>query len=534
VPITTFTAGTRILSADVNANFALCLTKEAVTTSGAILFGSGTRIISEDATQLFYDDVNNYVGIGTNSPQRRLHVVDDTTQVGRFERSSTATTLVTNLQVYNPNTTANNYEGIGFVSKDTGGTERTFAAIVAQNVVHTTGAIEGDLAFYTSSGTSTQTEQVRIKSSGFVGIGLAPTYAISAKLHSYDATSNTVLIEGDSSVIQYLSRYSTDASAPDFIFRKQRGTKASATTVASSDIIGRLMFQVYGGTNYRNIAYIQSNVGTYASDSDISSYMSFYTTPTGSVTAAERMRIDAAGNVGIGTTAPGVKFEVKETASAIKVNSSTTGNAAYILLNNSADSRNGYLYATGLGLGVVQADNVAGSYVYFSTKNTQRAYIDDAGNFGIGLTPTTRNNTRLQIVDGIGFPAAQVSSTDVNTLDDYEEGTFTPTLTALSGSITTVGATTGKYTKIGNTVFVTMYLPITTNGTGATGLNVSNLPFTSNAEPHIGCGREMLISGKFCQAYITASSTQCVIYTYDALYPGGSGTAVSVNIQYRV
>ena len=37
---------------------------------------------------------------------------------------------------------------------------------------------------------------------------------------------------------------------------------------------------------------------------------------------------------------------------------------------------------------------------------------------------------------GITFPATQSASTDANTLDDYEEGTWTPTIAASSGSIT--------------------------------------------------------------------------------------------------
>ena len=74
MPLTTFTAGTRILSSDVNANFALCLTKEDVTTAGAILFGSGTRIVSEDSAKLFWDSTNYRLGIGTGSPISNLHI----------------------------------------------------------------------------------------------------------------------------------------------------------------------------------------------------------------------------------------------------------------------------------------------------------------------------------------------------------------------------------------------------------------------------------------------------------------------------
>ena len=56
---------------------------------------------------------------------------------------------------------------------------------------------------------------------------------------------------------------------------------------------------------------------------------------------------------------------------------------------------------------------------------------------------------------GITCPATQSASTDANTLDDYEEGTWTPTLnnfTINSGTFTGVGT----YTKVGNLVTVRM------------------------------------------------------------------------------
>jgi hypothetical protein len=85
-----------------------------------------------------------------------------------------------------------------------------------------------------------------------------------------------------------------------------------------------------------------------------------------------------------------------------------------------------------------------------------------------GTTPT---------LNGITFPATQVPSADANTLDDYEEGTWTPTVTAGSGSITSY-TSSGRYTKIGNTVTVMFYTSLTTVGTANGDLNFTGLPFT--------------------------------------------------------
>jgi hypothetical protein len=85
---------------------------------------------------------------------------------------------------------------------------------------------------------------------------------------------------------------------------------------------------------------------------------------------------------------------------------------------------------------------------------------------------------------GITFPAAQSASTDANTLDDYEEGPWSPELTPTTGAFTTIayGARVGRYTKIGRLVTVEGYLYTTgaiTLGTAAGMLTISGLPFTT-------------------------------------------------------
>lgn len=83
------------------------------------------------------------------------------------------------------------------------------------------------------------------------------------------------------------------------------------------------------------------------------------------------------------------------------------------------------------------------------------------------------------------FPATQNSSTNANTLDDYEEGTFTPTLTAATTPATGVTYTTqsGKYTKIGRIVHITdLNIVTSSNGTGGVGpMRLGGLPFTASA-----------------------------------------------------
>jgi hypothetical protein len=75
---------------------------------------------------------------------------------------------------------------------------------------------------------------------------------------------------------------------------------------------------------------------------------------------------------------------------------------------------------------------------------------------------------------GITFPATKSPSSDANTLDDYEEGTWTPT----NPDVSFAGGTFGLYTKVGNMVYCAFKIvyPSTANSNPS---RISGLPFTS-------------------------------------------------------
>jgi hypothetical protein len=79
---------------------------------------------------------------------------------------------------------------------------------------------------------------------------------------------------------------------------------------------------------------------------------------------------------------------------------------------------------------------------------------------------------------GISFPSTQSASTDANTLDDYEEGTWTPS--DGSGAGLSFSGVTATYTKIGRQVNLHLALqyPATASGANA---RVSGLPFATAA-----------------------------------------------------
>jgi len=83
---------------------------------------------------------------------------------------------------------------------------------------------------------------------------------------------------------------------------------------------------------------------------------------------------------------------------------------------------------------------------------------------------------------GISFPATQSASSDANTLDDYEEGTWTPTDNSGAGLSFTTSAT---YVKVGQIVIACCQInyPSTANGNGAA---IAGLPFTTASQDVYG------------------------------------------------
>ena len=78
---------------------------------------------------------------------------------------------------------------------------------------------------------------------------------------------------------------------------------------------------------------------------------------------------------------------------------------------------------------------------------------------------------------GITFPATQSASSDANTLDDYEEGTWTPSYTNIGSG--TYGAREGKYTKIGKLVILECYFEMASLGSASGSAIISGIPFAS-------------------------------------------------------
>lgn len=103
-------------------------------------------------------------------------------------------------------------------------------------------------------------------------------------------------------------------------------------------------------------------------------------------------------------------------------------------------------------------------------------------NINIGSSGTTWN---IGYFNGIKFPSGQQASADANTLDDYEEGTWSPIFVS-SGATFTLGTQYGSYTKVGRLVYANFYLRCTGITGSGSSMAIGGLPFTSATTTYQG------------------------------------------------
>lgn len=125
---------------------------------------------------------------------------------------------------------------------------------------------------------------------------------------------------------------------------------------------------------------------------------------------------------------------------------------------------------------------------------------------------TTISGTLVLTIGQIAFPATQVANAGANVLDDYEEGTWTPTLTFTTpGNLNVVySARTGNYTKIGRSCHIQMDIVTSTfTHTTASGVaNITGSPFSTTDATQPGLLIwSGLVTGSFTQVSLRAVST---------------------------
>ena len=184
--------------------------------------------------------------------------------------------------------------------------------------------------------------------------------------------------------------------------------------------------------------------------------------------------------LGIGTSSPLDKLDAVSASSTYRNRIRNSGaNEATLLFQNSST---GTATNDGLYLGIVGSMdaylwNYENNPIIFGTNNTERMRINaTAPILCLSGGNTTATGT------GIAFPATQSASSDANTLDDYEEGTYTPSFGGGNSNPTvSYSNQIGYYTKVGNVVYFTSWVYWNSFSGGSGNLQVGGLPFTNKA-----------------------------------------------------
>ncbi len=119
-----------------------------------------------------------------------------------------------------------------------------------------------------------------------------------------------------------ISDYINGVAGPRLWFTRARGTVLAPTSVQDGDTLGYFVIQGYDGTSFLTTSRIRFEVDGATGVNDIPSRITFQTTPDGTSSAVEVMRINNEGKVGIGTTTPTTQLHV--TASASNATSTVT------------------------------------------------------------------------------------------------------------------------------------------------------------------------------------------------------------------
>jgi hypothetical protein len=181
--------------------------------------------------------------------------------------------------------------------------------------------------------------------------------------------------------------------------------------------------------------------------------------------------VDTSQNVGIGTASPVARLQAVGTDGT----AGATNTVLRLLGNIGGANKSGGLFFRTLNSTTVGTERIALIQSTDADNNDRVLALNSTGgNVLIGTATNNASGGVLQVSNGITFPATQSASSDANTLDDYEEGTWTPSV----GGNATYSLQAGGYTKIGRMVYVTGAMAITSLGTGSTG-TLSGLPFTS-------------------------------------------------------
>ena len=391
---------------------------------------------------------NQPLTFSTNNTERMRIDSSGNLLVGRSGNLAGARTLVTGTKSGTNGTngllvvldeqsysTTDNGGGISFAGDFYNGGQVVFATVQGVKENNTDANDAGALKFTTKANGANQTERMRIDSSGNVGIG---TSSPDRALHVNTSQD-------------YVAKFSSSDAGAAILLEDSNST-----------------------ANYNRI-------GVTTHD------MQFVTNNS------EAMRIDSSGNLLVGTTdntpynnTSGSGFAVSPTG---YLSVTREGTVAYFNRNTS-DGDIAHFRKDGTTVGSI---GTSGSRLFINSGDVGLNFAGDADQ----ILPSNSGANRDAAID-LGHPNVRFKDLYLsggvylggtgaaNFLDDYEEGTWTPSYTTSSGAFGTIvyDIQSAYYVKVGTTCVATFRMRTDSVDLGtATNLLLGGLPFTSGSSP---------------------------------------------------
>ena len=341
----------------------------------------------------------------------------------------------------------------------------------------------GEHVWYTApSGTAdnniTFSEKLRLTSAGRLGIG---TNVPARLLHLHEESSDGTLLSftntttgvtgGDGAVIGIQDDESIIISNKENNHIELHTNNTERLRITSGGFVGvnctpRAQLEVKAGTDANILMTTMSSEAAIEVFNDAgNANVPFRLRATEHkffISGDEKLRIDSSGRMGLGTNSPGSyvgggdNFVIADSGDAGMTIATGTSNTATI---NFADGTSGDA-------------RYRGRFEYSHSTDALDILTAATTQMRIHSSGVVSFNSGIELGSGIDATAA-------NTLEDYEEGTFTPTANGFTVSGTTT--MTGKYVKIGQ--LVTIGIKFANTGTIAYGVscNIASLPFTMAA-----------------------------------------------------
>ena len=355
-----------------DANFATTVT-DSIATKLPLAGGNITGNLSVDTNVLFVDAANDRVGIGTSSPAVKLDIVG-ASPILRVLATDTGGDAALNLTAL--------------------GTDGSSLAVSRMVGLNEGAGATSALSFETRGSNGVIEERVRINSAGNVGIGVSPTTSQTRALHIGATTGGTEIhitsalgstASNGLSIIQ--------SGSESYIYNRENGTLRFATDNTERMRIGSNGNVSIGGTatgdalriynsGYPLVKFIDGSTNRgllgYVFDWGVFSLQSEsnLTFRTGASGGSERMRIEAGGNVGIGTALPSEKLHVVSSRADVLAESTSVSQATRFRLKTTSREWR-------IGTNATQGDSL---WFYDADAASYRMLIDSSGNVGIGTT----------------------------------------------------------------------------------------------------------------------------------------------------